>query len=149
MTGSEQSGQVVRYVPAKGEGRVVVADLGTRHAKEILVDDVDGDGTDELYVVVEGKLVKGSKTQLEHGIEVRRYDADTDPTAGHVIARLDDRLCRFVTPGDVDGDGQREMVIAAFSKGVWLARPGDDPRSEIFCSLKLTGDITVIQNQRM
>ena len=66
LDGSEQSGQVVRYVPKDGEGRVLVADLGDRHAKEILVDDVDGDGTDELYVVVEGKLKKGSKTSLKH-----------------------------------------------------------------------------------
>ena len=49
-----QPGKVVRYVPATGEGRVVVADLGTRHAKEILVADVDGNGRDELYVSVEG-----------------------------------------------------------------------------------------------
>ena len=129
LDGSEQSGHVVRYVPKTGEGRVVVADLGTRHAKEILVDDVDGDGTDELYVVVEGKLKKGSKTQLDHGIEVRRYEAGTDPAGGAVIAAIDDRLCRFVTVGDVDGDGNKEMVIAAFSSGVWLARPGDDPNA--------------------
>jgi hypothetical protein len=127
LDGSDQSGQVVRYVPKQGEGRVVVADLGSRHAKEILVADVDGDGTDELYVVVEGKLVKGSKTQLEHGIEVRRYEAGTDPAGGAVIAKIQDRLCRFVTAGDVEGDGRQEMAIATFSQGVWLARPGDDP----------------------
>ena len=34
----------------------MVADLGDRHAKEILVGDVDGDGTDELYVSVEGHM---------------------------------------------------------------------------------------------
>ena len=48
-------------MPAAGEGRTVVGDLGNRHAKEILVDDVDGDGTDELYVAAD-----------EQG-EVRRY----------------------------------------------------------------------------
>jgi len=130
LDGSDQSGQVVRYVPKDGEGPVVVADLGNRHAKEILVADVDGDGREELYVVVEGKLEKGSKTELEHGIEVRRYEAGTDPGAGAVIARIQDRLCRFVTVGDVDGDGRGEMVIAAFSSGVWLARPGEDPNAE-------------------
>lgn len=127
LDGSDQSGQVVRYVPRDGEGRVVVADLGDRHAKEILVADVDGDGTDELYVVVEGKVVKGSKGQLAHGVEVRRYEAGTDPTGGAVIAEIQDRLCRFVTVGDIEGDGQQEMVIASFSQGIWLARPGDDP----------------------
>ena len=44
LDGSTQSGRVTRYVPAKGEGRVVVADLGDRHAKEIFVEDMDGDG---------------------------------------------------------------------------------------------------------
>jgi hypothetical protein len=50
LDGSKQKGSVVRYVPAKGEGRFIVADLGSRHAKEILVDDMDEDGRDELYV---------------------------------------------------------------------------------------------------
>ena len=44
LDGTPQAGRVVRYVPAKSEGRVEVADLGNRHAKEILVADVDGDG---------------------------------------------------------------------------------------------------------
>jgi len=113
--GNPQRGSVVRYVPSRGGERAVVADLGDRHAKEILVDDVDGDGRDELYVSVEA--VAGGR------LEVRRYDADTDPAAGEVIARLDDRLCRFLTVGDVDGDGRREIVAAAHKTGLWLLRP--------------------------
>ncbi len=124
LDGSEQSGFVARYVPKTGEGRKIVADLGTRHAKEILVDDVDGDGRDELYVVVEGKLDKETNA-LEHGVEIRRYDADTDPAEGVVIAEIRDRLTRFLTVGDVDGDGQKEMVAAAFQSGLWLLRPGE------------------------
>jgi len=126
LDGSEQSGHVVRYVPAEGEGRVVVADLGERHAKEILVDDVDGDGTDELYVVVEGKIDKMSGALVEN-VEVRRYDADTDPAEGHVVAEVRDRLSRFLTAGDVDGDGGRELVLASFKSGLWLLEPGEDP----------------------
>ncbi len=116
LDGTPQPGSVVRYVPAAGEGRVVVADLGDRHAKEILVADVDGDGTDELYVSVEA--VAGGN------VEIVRFDADTDPTAGTVIATLDDKLCRFLTAGDVDGDGNLEMVAAAHKSGLWLLRPG-------------------------
>jgi hypothetical protein len=122
LDGTPQPGFVTRYVPAADEGRVLVADLGDRHAKEILVDDVDGDGTDELYVSVEA--VAGGRVQI------LRYDADTDPANGMLIATIDDTLTRFLTAGDVDGDGVKEMVAAASKSGVWMLKPGDDPRGE-------------------
>ena len=126
-----QQGEVVRYVPKKGKGSTIVADLGKRHAKEIYVGDVDGDGTDELYVAVEA-LTKGRGAELEivEPVEIRRFDAGTPPDAKVVIATISDRLCRFLTVGDVDGDGKQEMVAASFSKGLWLLRPGKDPKSE-------------------
>jgi hypothetical protein len=120
LDGTPQPGSVTRYVPARGEAAVVVADLGDRHAKEILVGDVDGDGRDELYVSVEA--VEGGR------LEIRRYDADTAAGEGAVIARLDDPMCRFLTVGDLDGDGSQEMVAAAKDTGLWLLRPGEDPR---------------------
>ncbi len=130
LDGTPQHGVVVRYVPAAGEGRVVVADLGDRHAKEILVADVDGDGRDELYVSVEGQVSgNGANQKLEHPVEIRRYDADTPATGGHVVGSLDDQLTRFMTVGDADGDGVSEMAVASFKKGLWLFRPGSDPRS--------------------
>jgi hypothetical protein len=131
LDAGEQSGQVVRYVPKLKQGRKVVADLGKRHAKEILVKDVDGDGTDELYVAVEA-LTKGDRDNVEivEPVEIRRYDAKTAPTGGKVVARIQDRYCRFLTAGDVDGDGKKEMVAAAFRSGVWLLRPGADPSAE-------------------
>jgi hypothetical protein len=119
LDGTEQPGEVVRYVPAAGEGRKVVAALGDRHAKEILVDDVDGDGKDELYVAVEA--VSGGR------VEIRRYDADTPPEAGQAIATLDDKLCRVLVSGDVEGDGRKEIVAAGFKSGLWLLSPGPGP----------------------
>ena len=126
LDGSPQAGKVVRYVPARGEGRTIVADLGDRHAKEIYVGDVDGNGKDELYVVVEGHLNKETNS-IDVSTQIRRYEADTDPAEGVVIGELPDYLCRFLTVGDIDGDGKLEMVAAAYSSGLWLLRPGADP----------------------
>jgi hypothetical protein len=124
LDGTPQTGKVVRYVPARREGRIVVADLGSRHAKEILVGDVDGDGRDELYVAIEGEVRDGT---LATPVEIRRYDAATRPTQGRMIATIPDHLTRFLTAGDVEGDGRKEMVAAAFKSGIWLLRPGASP----------------------
>jgi len=130
LDGSVQRGHVDRFVPAEGGEPTVAADLGDRHAKEIWVGDVDGDGRDELYVAVEGHVEgKGAAAELVHPVEIRRYEADTDPAAGVVVATIQDRLCRFLTVGDLDGDGKKEMVAAAYRSGLWLLRPGDDPNA--------------------
>lgn len=120
LDGTPQPGSVVRYTPALDEGRTVVADLGDRHAKEILVADVDGDGTDELYVANEAVAGEGR-------LEVLRYDADTPADAGVVVATIDDAMGRFLTAGDIDGDGRQEMALAANKSGLWLLEPGVDP----------------------
>ena len=130
LDGRPQKGEVVRYVPGAGGERTVVADLGERHAKEILVADIDGDGNEELYVSVEGEIEgKGTTKRIKSPVEIRRYEADTPADQGAVIAVIQDSLCRFLTTGDVDGDGKDEMVAAAFSSGLWLLRPGEDPNA--------------------
>jgi hypothetical protein len=113
--GIPQGGEVVRFVAGRAEWRRVVATFAGRHAKEILLADLDDDGRDELYVSVEA--VTGGRA------EIRRYRAETPPDAGELVAALPDAMCRFLVAGDLDGDRRRELVIAARDSGVWLARP--------------------------
>ncbi|MBW2190842.1 MAG: VCBS repeat-containing protein [Deltaproteobacteria bacterium] len=126
-----QGADVVRFVPKTKQRPAIVAALGERDIKEIYVGDVDGDGVDALYVSVEA-LMAGFRTdaQMLEPMKILRYDADTPPDGGIVVAAIPDRNARFVTVGDVDGDGKKEMVVASFSKGLWLLRPGKDPKSE-------------------
>ena len=39
-----------------------------------------------------------------------------------MITTLDDFQCRFLTAGDVDGDGDTERVGAAMKSGIWLIK---------------------------
>ena len=123
LDGGPQPGHIYRYIPQRGGRREVVADFGQRHAKEILVADVDGDGHDELYAAVEALTTGGdAPNEIREPVEIRRFDrAVADGSV--VIAQISDRFTRFLTTGDVDGDGKRELIVAAFSTGLWLLRP--------------------------
>jgi len=128
-SGASQPGEVVRYVK-QDDGtykRELVASYEDSHAKEILVADVDGDGTDELYVVREGHVVKeGGSTKRVDPVRILRYAPGKDGWEGTVVATLDDDQCRFLLAADVDHDGQTELVAAGMKSGLWRLERGED-----------------------
>jgi hypothetical protein len=138
--GSAQRGRVMRYRPGRALGepgaKEVFADLGDRHAKEVLVTDLDRDGRPEVYVSVEGRMQSGVRVE---DVEIRRYRTGGADDAGEVVARIDDFLCRFLVPADVDGDGELELVAAPFKAGLRLLRPGPDGWSQTLIDADSSG----------
>jgi len=118
-SGEDQGGKITRYAWTgdKFERSEVVA-LENRHMKEILVADVDGDGKQELYAALEAEI--GGRGKIVKPVEIRRFDWKDGKFESSPVTEIEDRLCRFLTAGDVDGDGEQELIAAAFSAGVWV-----------------------------
>jgi hypothetical protein len=122
--GHSQPGRVVMYrydAAAKSYKRTVVDSFEETHAKEILVADVDGDGRQDLLSAVEAQVIDN---RMVRPVEIRRYRPGPGGTFKHeVLATVDDKQCRFLVPGDFDGDGQLEIVASAIKTGLYLLDP--------------------------
>lgn len=129
--GASQPGGVFRYdhQPDGTYARRPVVQYDKTHAKEILVTDLDADGTDELYVVKEGvTTVSPTKMTLEEPVAIERFVAgEGQALVGTVIGELPgEAQCRFLVAGDVNHDGKAELVAASKGTGLWLLESGPD-----------------------
>lgn len=129
-SGESQAGGVARYDMRDGAYvRSQVVWWDESHAKEILVTDMDGDGTDELYVVKEGHVERsGKRTKLLDPVNIVRM---TPGKGGKwketVVAKLEgDPQCRFIFAADVNHDGKKDLVAAGKDTGLWLLERGED-----------------------
>jgi hypothetical protein len=124
MSGKHQGGKVIRFA-WNGETfqKSEVVSLDTRHIKEILVADVDGDRKPELYAALEAEV---DGMNILKPVEVRRYDLKSGKFEESSVITLNDRFCRFLIAGDIDGDGKDELVASAFSAGVWVVEHSND-----------------------
>ena len=122
LDGSEQAGGIAMY-RWNGEAydRSLVASLTERHAKEILVTDLDGDGRDELYAALEAEGMKDTDAVVL--IRTWRWQDGAMVEAGDVP--LEGRMCRFLNTGDTDGDGIREIIASTRSAGLFVIEPAD------------------------
>jgi hypothetical protein len=116
---SEQGGGIdlFRYDPASGEyRRSAAAHWEDRHAKEILGYDYDADGRAEVYAAVEG----GGLT-----IQVLRWDDAAGAMVEAEGVDLEGEMCRFLSGGDTNGDGVREIVASTRDGGVFALSSAD------------------------
>ena len=130
--GTSQQGGVVRYDRA-ADGtwtRSTVVSWAESHAKEILVADLDRDGTDELYAVREAHAVKDATGNLQilDPVRIVRLTPSASGWTEGTVATLasPEQQCRFLVPGDVDGDGATELVAAGYKTGLWVLEPKGD-----------------------
>jgi hypothetical protein len=127
-SGESQPGEVWRYdCDATKCTHSVVWKSDVSHAKEILVADIDGTGGPELYIVREAHTVKdGEATKRVEGVKIYQVGYTGGKAGAKEVATLDDDQTRFLVPGDLDGDGAKDLVAAGFKSGLWLLKRGAD-----------------------
>jgi hypothetical protein len=125
---ASQAGGVAMYKYEGGKyTRSWVDNQEGTHAKEILAYDMDGDGTSELFGVMEAHLVN---KKIETPVQIRQYQLKPDGTFDFkVVASIEDRQTRFLVPGDYDHDGKVELMAAAYKAGIFYIEP-DEPQPD-------------------
>jgi len=122
MDRGSQPGRIMRYRRIEtGWEASPVAVFEDRHAKEILVADLDGLGHPDLFAAVEppaeGTLGESTETAIV------RYRLEKGEWISRTMALLPVPSCRFLLAGDVDADGFPEMIAGCGRFGLWLMQP--------------------------
>lgn len=138
MDGSVQPGEIDRF--SRDGDRWVqspVDSLPNRHAKEILMARLTPDTPPVLFAALEGENIGGEQTGDSTRIRMYRF-VDGTPVPSD-IAGLPGQLCRFLTVGDTDGDGRRELIASTSKDGIWRLDPPKQDGAEWLKTLVATG----------
>lgn len=115
---AHQGGDILMYRHS-GDGnyeRSVVDSLETRHAKEILLYDLEGAGHPQLFAALEGEGV-GAVGGASSAVQMYRFE--DGKAVGEKIYDLPGKLCRFLNGGDTDGDGTNEIIASTAKDGIY------------------------------
>ena len=107
----------------------VVVSFPKRHAKEIYVSDIDGDGVDELYASVEAQTRKTvSGPAVVKALEIRRYDRQKNGKwKESTVATLPGGIqARVILGGDLMNLGKKQLVVTTMKGGIYALEPGPD-----------------------
>ncbi|MGA1874427.1 MAG: FG-GAP repeat domain-containing protein [bacterium] len=126
LDGTPQPGKIVLYRFHEGRiGREIVEEFPRRHVKEILAADLTGSGYPDLLAVIEGEMALAhGQTTLLDTVKIKHYQWKDGGLSGRIIADLPDMLCRYLTAGDVDGDGVTDIIASTMKSGIWVLRQG-------------------------
>ncbi len=126
MDGTIQPGEIDMWDLEGSEWvRREVDILETRHAKEILCVTLTGEQTPVLLASLEGEGIGGGPKKGDT-TRIRLYRFGGDEIAKEDLIDLPGKLCRFLTYGDTDGDGQKELIASTKSDGIWKITRADD-----------------------
>ncbi|MFH1679208.1 MAG: VCBS repeat-containing protein [Candidatus Eisenbacteria bacterium] len=139
LDGTPQPGEIDLYEHAGGEWvRRIVDTLATRHAKEILCVTLQGEARPVLLASLEGESIGGTEASGD-STRIRLYRFEEGGIEKTDIAGLPGNLCRFLTYGDTDGDGTKELVASTKSNGIWKLTPPKTAGAEWEKTLLATG----------
>ncbi|MFH1279772.1 MAG: VCBS repeat-containing protein [Candidatus Eisenbacteria bacterium] len=125
LDGTPQPGEIDMFDFEDGKwSRKPVDVMADRHSKEILCVTLTGETRPVLFTALEGTHLGGDGSEQGDNTRIRLYRFDGGEITQTDIAGLPGNLCRFLTYGDTDGDGVKELIASTKSNGIWKLTPG-------------------------
>ena len=122
-----QSGEIMEsYLDGGSYKNKTIITLKDRHAKEILVADMNDDGVDELYAAIEAhKINKDGVRKIVAPLEIRRYKIKGNGKwVESLVARLDGGIqARVLSVGTPQEKNRKQMLVTTMRGGLYLLTP--------------------------